>query len=95
MANTLTRKVGATFVPIVLETLVKHYFDRLRKELSDGKNPKSLRQDELLYDEAFTIVKVSDYEIVLITLPLSVAFMSRTSSQLLHSESPPYLIDST
>jgi hypothetical protein len=58
MVNTLTRQVGATFGPIVLETLVKHYFERLRKEVPDGKNSTNLRQDELLYDQAFNIVKV-------------------------------------
>ena len=57
MVNTLTRQVGATFGPIVLETLVKHYFERLRKEVH-GKNTTRLRQDELLYDQAFNIVKV-------------------------------------
>jgi ABC-type microcin C transport system permease subunit YejB len=79
IANTLTRKVGATFVPIVLETLVKHYFDRLRKELSVTKVTKSLRQDELLYDQAFALVKVSDSEIILVILPLSAAFISEFS----------------
>lgn len=79
IANTLTRKVGATFVPIVLETLVKHYFDLLRKELSVAKVTKSLRQDELLYDQAFALVKVSDSEIILVTLPLSAAFISEFS----------------
>ena len=59
MVNSLTRKVGATFAPIVLETLVKHYFERLRKEVPGGKNTTKLRQDELLYDQAFNIVKVS------------------------------------
>jgi hypothetical protein len=79
IANTLTRKVGATFVPIVLETLVKHYLDRLRKELSVAKVTKSLREDELLYDQAFALVKVSDSEIILVTLPLSAAFISEFS----------------
>lgn len=57
MVNALTSKVGVTLGPIVLETLVKHYFERLRR---GGKGTTQLRQDELLYDQAFNVVKVSD-----------------------------------
>ncbi|KAH7928695.1 alpha/beta-hydrolase [Leucogyrophana mollusca] len=60
MPNSLTRKAGLRLGPIVLETLVKHYFDRIKKDnVRDGKIAAQLRQDELLYDEAFNIVKVS------------------------------------
>jgi hypothetical protein len=62
MVNTLTRKVGASFGPIVLETLVKHYFERLKKEVPDRKQTTKLRRYELLYDQAFNIVKVSSLE---------------------------------
>ncbi|KAI3618826.1 putative lipase esterase from carbohydrate esterase family ce10 [Moniliophthora roreri] len=63
--NALTRKVGLRVGPVVLETLVKHYFDRIRKDYQqkehgdDSKDGKSvqLRQDELLYDEAFNVIK--------------------------------------
>jgi hypothetical protein len=58
MVNSLTTKVGATFAPIILETLVKHYFERLKKDLPKGKSTNQLRQDELLYDQAFNVVKV-------------------------------------
>ncbi|KAF8260354.1 hypothetical protein EI94DRAFT_1829826 [Lactarius quietus] len=55
MSNSLTRRVGLTFGPLFLETLVKHYFSRV---VSDGsKAPIPLRRDELLYDAAFNIVK--------------------------------------
>ncbi|KAH7883288.1 hypothetical protein F5I97DRAFT_1903823 [Phlebopus sp. FC_14] len=58
MPNALTRTAGFTLGPVVLETLVKHYFDRIKKEgTQDGKTITQLRQDELLYDEAFNIVK--------------------------------------
>ncbi|THV06225.1 alpha/beta-hydrolase [Dendrothele bispora CBS 962.96] len=71
--NPLTRNVGLRVGPLVLDTLVKHYFQRAKeriqnstKELTvkeDGKedDPSTLvqlRQDELLYDEAFNIIKV-------------------------------------
>ncbi len=45
-----------TVGPLFLETLVKHYFARVIK---DGrKSGVPLRSEELLYDEAFNIVKV-------------------------------------
>lgn len=56
--NTLTTQAGLKIGPIVFETLVKHYFDRVKKDLRDGKTTQ-LRQEELLYDQAFTIIKVS------------------------------------
>ncbi|KIJ65967.1 hypothetical protein HYDPIDRAFT_181064 [Hydnomerulius pinastri MD-312] len=58
MPNPLTRRAGLKLGPVVLETLVKHYLDRIRKEgTRDGTATTQLRQDELLYDEAFNIVK--------------------------------------
>jgi hypothetical protein len=55
--NALTGQVGLKVGPIVLETLVKHYFDRIRNE---GKQvgDKPLKEEELLYDEAFNVIKV-------------------------------------
>ncbi|KAJ7503004.1 hypothetical protein B0H11DRAFT_2170967 [Mycena galericulata] len=55
--NNLTTQAGLKLGPIVLETLVKHYFDRLKRKAQEGKPITQLRQDELLYDEAFNIVK--------------------------------------
>ena len=64
MFNSLTTEAGIKIGPLLLETAVKHYFDRILKdhqssEKEKGKNFTQLRQDELLYDEAFNIVKVS------------------------------------
>ncbi len=59
MVTSLTRDAGVKIGPLLLETLVKHYFDRLLKDnglLNSGTT--KLRKDELLYDEAFNIVKV-------------------------------------
>lgn len=59
MSNSLTRKAGLRLGPLVLETLVKHYFDRIKKENAQRSNfATQLHQDELLYHEAFNIVKV-------------------------------------
>lgn len=57
--NSLTRQAGIQLGPLLLETLVKHYFDRLVKEdETQGRVMTKLRQEELLYDEAFNVVKV-------------------------------------
>ncbi|OSC99852.1 alpha/beta-hydrolase [Trametes coccinea BRFM310] len=56
MVNSLTRQAGLKLGPIVLDVLVKHYFDRLRKD-HEGKDMPKLMQEELLYDEAFNIIK--------------------------------------
>lgn len=59
LANSLTREVGLKVGPVLLEVLVKHYFDRLKKDPNRrGTLPGTgLRQEDVLYDEAFTIVK--------------------------------------
>lgn len=54
----LTREAGIKIGPVLLETLVKHYFERILRDDSQLKDLPQLRQDELLYDEAFNIVKV-------------------------------------
>lgn len=72
--NGLTNSVVFGLAPLVLGTLVKHYFERLIAQKiptttpdgvsQDGKQAGSppnhnLRRDELLYDEAFALLKVS------------------------------------
>ncbi|KAG9312192.1 hypothetical protein JVU11DRAFT_7489 [Chiua virens] len=58
MLNSLTYSAGLQLGPIALEALLKHYFDRVKKEEAAPDLPfTQLRQDELLYDEAFTVVK--------------------------------------
>jgi len=59
MPNSLTRNAGLRLGPVVLETLAKHYFDRIKKEDAQrSKFATQLHQDELLYHEAFNIVRV-------------------------------------
>lgn len=78
MVNSLTRQAGVKLGPLLLETLVKHYFDRLVKESeSQGRAMTKLRQDELLYDEAFNIVKVRPYHIWIRTLINATSDISR------------------
>lgn len=60
MVNTLAGKAGLKLGPVLLETLVKHYFERLGHEHDEKTKLQTtqLRKDELLYDEAFNVVKV-------------------------------------
>ncbi|KAI6046335.1 hypothetical protein EDC04DRAFT_2630038 [Pisolithus marmoratus] len=58
MSNPLSRQTALHLGPVVLGTLVHHYLDRLKKEnKKNGRVVTQLMQDELLYDEAFNIVK--------------------------------------
>ena len=62
MSNALTRHVGLNAGTWVVETLVKHYFEHVfgdKKAAGTQSTSGNLRQDELLYDEVFHIVKVS------------------------------------
>ncbi|KAG6899838.1 hypothetical protein C0993_006356 [Termitomyces sp. T159_Od127] len=54
--NALTTETGLKVGPVVLETLIKHYFERRKT----GTTTTQLRQDELLYDEVFNVVKTFD-----------------------------------
>ncbi|KAG6850876.1 hypothetical protein H0H93_007494 [Arthromyces matolae] len=57
LVNALATESGFRVGPVVLETLVKHYFDKHRKT-ADGHGIPPLRQDELMYDEVFNVVKI-------------------------------------
>ncbi|KAG6897533.1 hypothetical protein C0992_000518 [Termitomyces sp. T32_za158] len=51
--NALTTETGLKVGPVVLETLIRHYFERRKTR----NTTTQLRQDELLYDEVFNVVK--------------------------------------
>lgn len=60
MPNSLTREVGLKVGPVILEVLVKRWFDRLKKD-EENQNTDSgtrLKEDDILYHQAFTIAKV-------------------------------------
>lgn len=58
--NTLTTSVIARSGSIVLETMVNHYFDRLKREFGSKENDKTtnLKNEEMLYHQAFNVIKV-------------------------------------
>lgn len=60
MVNTLTGKAGLKLGPVLFETLVRHYFERVGDDADEQQKARTtqLRKDELLYDEVFTVVKV-------------------------------------
>ena len=81
--NALTASTGLKLGPLVLETLVKHYYERLKTAhgtsattssdgvIHDEKHGGSalsdnLRQEELLYDQAFILSKVSIARVLVI-----------------------------
>jgi hypothetical protein len=55
-ANALTRDIGLRVGPKMFQVLVQHYFDHLKLDVEESD---CLKQDDVLYHEAFTIVKVS------------------------------------
>ena len=55
-ANTLTRDIGLKVGPTMFQVLVQHYFDHLKL---DVEKSDCLKQEDVLYHEAFTVVKVS------------------------------------
>lgn len=57
--NTLTTQAGLKIGPIVFETLLKHYFERFKNSQTHAEGSTLLRKEELLYDEAFNVCKVS------------------------------------
>jgi hypothetical protein len=57
--NSLTGSVGLKLGPLLVETLLKHYLERPGADKDKtGPTYVQLREDELLYDEAFNVVKV-------------------------------------
>ncbi|KAF8161335.1 hypothetical protein B0H34DRAFT_796140 [Crassisporium funariophilum] len=57
LANSLTREAGLKVGPVILEVLVKHYFERLKKDAQRNDFGARLKEDDILFDEAFTIAK--------------------------------------
>jgi hypothetical protein len=54
--SSLARQAGLKIGPVVLETLLRRFFDRVT--VHSGEEITKLRQDEVLYDATFNIIKV-------------------------------------
>jgi len=100
--NGLTVSTGLKLGPLLLETLVKHYFERLKAAhetsattssdgiVHDGKQGGSalsanLRQEELLYDQAFILAKVSITRVLVICIWLYFAITVADTHDLIFS----------
>src|ERR1700761_2939304 len=65
MSTSLTTKTTLGLMPLAIGILLRHYYDRVLKDKNKSKNGEGaavlvpLRQEELMYDEAFTITRVS------------------------------------
>jgi hypothetical protein len=57
--KSLTGDLGLKVGPLVLEVLVKHWFDRLKRDCAVDDNRVDLKEDNILYHEVFVIVRVS------------------------------------
>ena len=44
MVNALTRKTGLSLGPIIFETLLKHYFDRIAKDHESEESTRLRRE---------------------------------------------------
>ena len=92
MVNSLTRKAGLKLGPIILETLVKHYFERIAKD-HESQESTRLRREELLYDEAFNIIRVRLGRLLYIRAILRVCVLRdsllRTRSRVAHTSTNP------
>lgn len=55
--NPLTVRTVLRVPPLLLKTLLKHYFNRIVKK-KPGKSSTRLRHDEILYDETFSLLKM-------------------------------------
>jgi hypothetical protein len=62
MPNSLTAEASLKLGPIVIETFFKHYLERRsessRTTGSEGSGSTSLREQDLLWQESFEIIKV-------------------------------------
>jgi len=65
MSTSLTTRMTLSIMPIAIGVVLRHYYDRVLKDKNKSKNeegaalPVPLRLEELMYDEAFTITRVS------------------------------------
>lgn len=59
---TLTQTAGLKIAPLFLQSLVKHYYGKVVKDPSSSR--VSLRDEELLYDQVFSVVKVCVVRVV-------------------------------
>lgn len=60
-SNNLTREISLKVGPVILEVLVKHYFDHLKGDAKKDGLEGNLKEEDVLFHEAFAIVKVCSF----------------------------------
>jgi len=59
MSNSLTTRAALGLIPLYVGILLRHYYYKLVKGKGKTSIPVPLRSKELMYDEAFSITRVS------------------------------------
>jgi hypothetical protein len=59
MSNSLTTRTILGLIPLYMGVLLRHYYCKLFKDKNKALFTVPLRSEELMYDEAFTITRVS------------------------------------
>jgi len=59
MSNSLTTRTTLGLIPLYVGVLLRHYYYKLVKDKSKTRFTVPLRREELMYDEAFSITRVS------------------------------------
>ena len=71
MSTSLATRTTLGLIPLAIGILLRHYYDKVLKDKNKGKNgdgPVPLRLEELMYDEAFTLTRVSLSILLLVRL---------------------------
>jgi hypothetical protein len=64
MSTSLTTRTTLGLMPLAIGILLRHYYEKVLKDKNKGKNgdgPVPLRLEELMYDEAYTLTRVSSH----------------------------------
>jgi hypothetical protein len=59
MSNSLTRRITLGLFPLALGVLLRHYYSKLVRNKGKECVAVPLRSKELMYDEAFSVMRVS------------------------------------
>ena len=59
MSNSLTTRTTLGLIPLYVGVLLRHYYYKLVEDKTKTRFTVPLRREELMYDEAFTITRVS------------------------------------
>lgn len=71
MSTSLTTRTILGLMPLAIGILLRHYYDKVLKDKTKGKNRDEsvpLHIEELMYDEAFTLIRVSFSSLLLVCL---------------------------